>query len=211
MGSPWTPGLEHANKNSRSNPVNGSCIDLTRVALSVAKMRCSSIPLLPKQRCKTTYSRKTGSKCSPRASPKTPSGFSRRPRWMPTGVGNSINSWPAGIPATVRFRPRSQNRRPLSINSLEPASRSMDLSTNYLGLKLRTPMVVSASPLSEEIDMIKQLEDAGASAVVLYSLFEEQLRRDNAELAENLEQGTFSTPEALTYFPEAQEFRLGPE
>ena len=87
----------------------------------------------------------------------------------------------------------------------------MDLSTNYLGLKLRTPMVVSASPLSEEIDMIKQLEDAGASAVVLYSLFEEQLRRDNAELAENLEQGTFSTPEALTYFPEAQEFRLGPE
>jgi dihydroorotate dehydrogenase (fumarate) len=87
----------------------------------------------------------------------------------------------------------------------------MDLSTTYLGLKLRTPLVVSASPLSEEIDSIKQLEDAGASAVVLYSLFEEQLRHESAELAENLEQGTFSTPEALTYFPEPEEFRLGPE
>src|SRR5947209_2571556 len=87
----------------------------------------------------------------------------------------------------------------------------MDVSTTYLGLKLRTPLVVSASPLSEDIDTIKQLEDAGASAIVLYSLFEEQLRRDSAELEDNLEQGTFSTPEALTYFPEPEEFRLGPE
>ena len=87
----------------------------------------------------------------------------------------------------------------------------MDLSTTYLSLKLRTPLVVAASPLSEEIDSIKQLEDAGASAVVLYSLFEEQLRQDSVELAQNLEQGTFSTPEALTYFPEPEEFRLGPE
>src|SRR5215831_7508616 len=87
----------------------------------------------------------------------------------------------------------------------------MDLSTTYLSLKLRTPLVVAASPLSEEIDSIKQLEEAGASAVVLYSLFEEQLRHDTIELAENLEHGTFSTPEALTYFPEPQEFRLGPD
>lgn len=87
----------------------------------------------------------------------------------------------------------------------------MDLSTNYLGLKLRTPLVAAASPLSEEIDGIKQMEDNGASAVVLYSLFEEQLVRDRAELAQHLEHGTFSTPEALTYFPEPEEFRLGPE
>jgi dihydroorotate dehydrogenase (fumarate) len=87
----------------------------------------------------------------------------------------------------------------------------MDLTTTYLTLKLRTPLVVAASPLSEEIDSIKQLEDAGASAVVLYSLFEEQLRQDSVELAQNLEYGTFSTPEALTYFPEPEEFRLGPE
>jgi dihydroorotate dehydrogenase (fumarate) len=87
----------------------------------------------------------------------------------------------------------------------------MDLTTTYLGLKLRTPLVPSASPLSEEIDNIKRMEDAGASAVVLYSLFEEQLRQDRAELAHHLEHGTFSYPEALTYFPEPEEFHLGPE
>jgi dihydroorotate dehydrogenase (fumarate) len=87
----------------------------------------------------------------------------------------------------------------------------MDLSTNYLGLKLRTPLVVAASPLSEEIDRIKRMEDAGAAAVVVYSLFEEQLVRDRFELNQNLEQGTFSYPEALTYFPEPEEFHLGPE
>lgn len=87
----------------------------------------------------------------------------------------------------------------------------MDLSTTYLGLKLRTPLVTAASPLSEEVETIKQLEDAGTSAVVLYSLFEEQLRQDTAELVHHLEAGTYSTPEALTYFPEPEEFRLGPE
>jgi dihydroorotate dehydrogenase (fumarate) len=71
--------------------------------------------------------------------------------------------------------------------------------------------VPAASPLSEEIDTIKQMEDNGAAAVVLYSLFEEQLRQDSAELAHNLEQGTESFAEALTYFPEPEEFRLGPE
>ena len=87
----------------------------------------------------------------------------------------------------------------------------MDLTTNYLGLKLRTPLVPAASPLSEEVDSIKQMEDAGASALVLYSLFEEQLRQDREELAHHMEHGTYSTPEALTYFPEPEEFRLGPE
>lgn len=87
----------------------------------------------------------------------------------------------------------------------------MDLTTTYLGLKLRTPLVPSASPLSEEIDNIKQMEDAGASAVVLYSLFEEQLRKDRAELVHHLEHGTESFAEALTYFPEPEEFHLGPE
>jgi len=88
---------------------------------------------------------------------------------------------------------------------------SMDLTTKYLGLKLRTPLVVAASPLSEEIDNIKQMEDAGASAVVLYSLFEEQLRQDRVELNQTMEQGTFSSPESLTYFPEPHEYHLGPE
>jgi len=87
----------------------------------------------------------------------------------------------------------------------------MDLTTEYLGLKLRSPLVVSASPLSEDIDNLKRMEDAGAPAVVLYSLFEEQLRQDRLELNENMEQGTESFAEALTYFPEPEDFRLGPE
>jgi len=87
----------------------------------------------------------------------------------------------------------------------------MDLTTKYLGLKLRSPLVVSASPLSEDIDNIKRMEDAGAAGVVLYSLFEEQLRQDRLELNQNLQQGTDSFAEALTYFPEPDDFRLGPE
>src|ERR1051325_326567 len=87
----------------------------------------------------------------------------------------------------------------------------MDLTTNYLGLKLRTPLVPSASPLSDDITKIKQMEDAGAPAVVLYSLFEEQLRLERAELHHHLTHGTESYPEALTYFPEPAEFHVGPE
>ena len=87
----------------------------------------------------------------------------------------------------------------------------MDLTTSYLGLKLRSPLVVSASPLSEEVDNIKRMEDAGAAAVVLYSLFEEQLRQDRLEMNQNLQQGTESFAESLTYFPEPNEFKLGPE
>jgi dihydroorotate dehydrogenase (fumarate) len=86
----------------------------------------------------------------------------------------------------------------------------MDLTTTYMGLKLPTPIVVSASPLSGEIDNIKRMEDAGASAVVLPSLFEEQLRQDNLELHHHLEQGAFSSPEALTYFPEPMPTPFGP-
>jgi dihydroorotate dehydrogenase (fumarate) len=87
----------------------------------------------------------------------------------------------------------------------------IDLTTRYLGLTLRTPLVPSASPLSQEIASIRRLEDAGASAVVLYSLFEEQLRQESLELDHHLSSGTESFAESLTYFPQASEFRLGPE
>jgi dihydroorotate dehydrogenase (fumarate) len=87
----------------------------------------------------------------------------------------------------------------------------MDLSTTYLGLRLRSPLVPSASPLSEDLDNLKRMEDAGAGAVVLHSLFEEQLRAERFELHHHLTHGTHSFPEALTYFPEPPEFQLGPE
>jgi dihydroorotate dehydrogenase (fumarate) len=87
----------------------------------------------------------------------------------------------------------------------------MNLATKYLGLKLHSPLVPSASPLSEEIDNLKQMEDAGAGAVVLYSLFEEQLRLETFELHHHLDYGTESFPEALSFFPQPQEYHLGPD
>ena len=87
----------------------------------------------------------------------------------------------------------------------------MDLSTRYLGMKLRTPLVPSASPLSENLDNIKRMEDAGASAVVLYSLFEEQLTRERDALEHHLTHGTESFAEALSYLPAPEEYRSGPE
>jgi dihydroorotate dehydrogenase (fumarate) len=77
----------------------------------------------------------------------------------------------------------------------------MDLSTSYLGLALRNPLVASASPLSNSVDGVRRLADAGVGAVVLYSLFEEQLRREAAENARLAEAGTESFAEALSYFP----------
>jgi dihydroorotate dehydrogenase (fumarate) len=87
----------------------------------------------------------------------------------------------------------------------------MDLSTTYLGMRLRSPLVPSASPLSEKIDNIKRMEDAGAAAVVLHSLFEEQLAEERRELHRHLSYFEQSFTEALSFFPEPTEFRLGPE
>ena len=87
----------------------------------------------------------------------------------------------------------------------------MDLSTTYMGLKLKNPIVPSASPLTSNVDSIRQLEDAGAAAVVMHSLFLEQLQHETHELDHYLTQGTDSFAEATSYFPEVDEFRAGPE
>lgn len=87
----------------------------------------------------------------------------------------------------------------------------MDLSTTYLGLRLRSPLMPSACPLTCELDEIKRAEDAGAGAVVLPSVFEEQITRESEELDLALEQGSDSSAEALSYFPQIGEFRIGPE
>ena len=87
----------------------------------------------------------------------------------------------------------------------------LDLTVTYLNLQLRTPLVASASPLSHELDGVRRLEDAGASAVVLYSVFEEQLCQEQAELEHHLSAGSQSFAESLTYFPKASEFHTGPE
>jgi dihydroorotate dehydrogenase (fumarate) len=87
----------------------------------------------------------------------------------------------------------------------------IDLSTSYLGLQLKNPLVVSPSPLSEELGNIRRMEDAGASAVVLHSLFEEQLLVESQDLDRFLSSGTESFAESLSYFPDLRQYKLGPE
>jgi dihydroorotate dehydrogenase (fumarate) len=87
----------------------------------------------------------------------------------------------------------------------------MDLQTKYLGMNLKSPLVVSASPLSKSLDNIKKCEDAGAGAIVLYSLFEEQIIHEQHELHHHTTFGTESFAEALSYFPEAEEYNLEPD
>ena len=87
----------------------------------------------------------------------------------------------------------------------------MDLKTTYLGLKLKNPIVASASPLSRNLDSMKRLEDAGCAAVVMYSLFEEQIEHEAAELDHYVKSGANSHAEAVDYFPTPEEYNLGPE
>ena len=87
----------------------------------------------------------------------------------------------------------------------------MDISTNYLGLKLKSPIVPSAGPLSSEISNVRQMEDAGAGAVVLYSLFEEQIEHEELEFNYHTTVPTESYAEATSYLPDVFEFRRGPE
>jgi len=86
----------------------------------------------------------------------------------------------------------------------------MDLTTTYMGLKLKNPIVPSSSPLSQSVDNVKKMEDAGAAAVVVYSLFEEQITHESGELDHYLSYGTESYAEALSYFPEPEQFHLTP-
>src|SRR5216684_994954 len=93
----------------------------------------------------------------------------------------------------------------------ERRSMTLDLTTTYLGLQLKNPLVVSASPLSKKVDMVRRLEEAGAAAVVMYSLFEEQITHESHELDHYLERGTHSYAESLNYFPDLDDYNLGPE
>jgi dihydroorotate dehydrogenase (fumarate) len=86
----------------------------------------------------------------------------------------------------------------------------MDLTTTYMGLDLAHPLVASASPLSYTLDGIRRLEDAGASAVVMHSLFEEQIEGESHILDHYMSYGTDSFAEALDYFPEMQRYNVGP-
>lgn len=87
----------------------------------------------------------------------------------------------------------------------------MDLTTRYLGMTLSSPIVPSAGPLATDLGAIRDMEEAGAGAVVLHSLFEEQIEHEADELEHHLEYGAESFAEAVRYFPQPHEFRLGPD
>lgn len=86
-----------------------------------------------------------------------------------------------------------------------------DLTTTYLGLPLKNPLVASASPISKQLHQVRRLEDAGVAALVMYSLFEEQINHESYELDHYLNRGTNTYAEALSYFPDLDTYNLEPE
>src|SRR5215475_1930742 len=134
---------------------------------------------------------KRGTRCLPTAIPTKPGVCSTSRRTTSPRAGATTNISP-------RCRPR-----------LEACM--IDLSTRYLGLSLRSPLVASASPLCESLDNIRAMEDSGAAAVVLHSLFEEQLDVESSHLDRYLAQGAESHAEALDYFPDLSGYNLGPD
>jgi dihydroorotate dehydrogenase (fumarate) len=87
----------------------------------------------------------------------------------------------------------------------------MDLSTTYLGLKLQHPVIPGASPMTHDVDMVRRLEDAGAPAIIMHSLFQEQIELEDNNLDHAVAATSEFQPEASSYFPGADEFRTGPE
>ena len=87
----------------------------------------------------------------------------------------------------------------------------MDLTTDFMGIKMAHPLMAGASPMAYDMDMVRRLEDAGASAIVMPSLFEEQILREELATHKSLATHTESFAEALSYFPDNEDFRLGPD
>lgn len=87
----------------------------------------------------------------------------------------------------------------------------MDLSTDYMGLNLKSPLMPGASPMVDDLDMVRRLEDSGASAIVMHSLFEEQIAGEQLANIYHMELYSNSYSEALSYFPRSEEFALGPD
>ena len=87
----------------------------------------------------------------------------------------------------------------------------IDFSTNYLGLKLKNPIVVSASPLTEKLENFARLEDAGAGAIVMYSLMEEQIEAESENIDNALESGINSYAESTSYLPDMRNYHIGPD
>jgi dihydroorotate dehydrogenase (fumarate) len=123
----------------------------------------------------------------------------------------------AKIPLRCRDRSTSASQkksiqRDAGLKARSPGGNIViDLSTNYLGLKLKNPIVVSASPLTEKLENFARLEDAGASAIVMYSLMEEQIEAEAENIDNALEYGANSYAESTSYLPDMPKYHVGPE
>ncbi len=107
---------------------------------------------------------------------------------------------------------RTEGRREWGGGEGRREGRAMiDLTTSYMGLDLKNPLVVSASPLGQDLNAMVRAEEAGAAAIVLHSLFEEQIHLESEDLDRVLDHGAESFPEALSYFPDMADYNLGPE
>ena len=87
----------------------------------------------------------------------------------------------------------------------------MNLGTTYMGVELKNPIIASASPLSSTVDGIKSMEDAGAAAVVMFSLFEEQLQHESEIMQRIMGSGADSFSESLSFFPDFDDYQVGPD
>src|SRR5262249_43811984 len=125
----------------------------------------------------------------------------RRPRAAPPGPGGR----PRAL-AALRALGRAAGQR---VRSGEQSM--IDLTTRYLGLTLGNPLVCSASPLCQDLDALRRMEEAGAAAVVLHSLFEEQIELEGNDLDRCLDAGSESYAEATSYFPDMANYNLGPD
>ena len=124
---------------------------------------------------------------------------------------DAIQRWNLYKDMAERWPSTSPGRHGMSRQPRDPRDGVlMNLTTRYMGLTLKNPLVASASPLSQRLETIRQLEDCGASAVVMFSLFEEQIRHDAGALDYFMSVGTDSFGEALSYFPVVEGCEVGP-
>src|SRR5215510_5549518 len=174
-----------------SRRATGRCCATTRGWSARARIRCSSTRKHRVCRSRATRTTRRATRSSLTAIPTRPGACSTSRRRTSPRAG-----------ATTNISPRCPARPEVSM---------IDLSTRYLGLPLGSPLVASASPLCESLDNIRAMEDAGAGAVVLHSLFEEQLDVESTHLDRYLTHGGESYAEALDYFPDLTGYNLGPD
>src|SRR4051812_43239307 len=171
---------------------------MTRGASPPVKLRCRWTRPRPREACRNSSATRRASAWSS--------------RWIRIAIANSP-AWLRNITPSD-FSSIRTSRPPNAMRYLPhpwKGPNPMDLSTNYLGLQLKSPLMPGASPMVDDLDLVRRLEDAGASAITMHSLFEEQISGEKLATIYHMELYADSYPEAMSYFPRHADFALGPE